>query len=681
MTRCARRSSAIVLAAALVLCACGKDTTAPPSVASVSVTPATATLQVGQTLQLTASTLSSSGATLTGHAVSWSSFDATIATVSATGLATALKPASVTITATSEGKTGTATLTVTPGALATVRLTLRDTVIVMGKTTTATAALLDSAGNAISNVPVTYTSSDTTIAVAGTSGTITGAYEGTVTIRATANGKTGSASLRVLLDPTMLSAYWKLVPDAFDMSPYLSATGGASLIQLAADVNRDGKQDIVFHFWHMRTVVEATLPLNAPVPNRLAVFLSNGDGTFRDGTVAAFGRSDVDVAGAVTRFVRAYDLNGDGYPDWVYATNREDSRPSGKGNWVASSAAVLSQGNGTYRVVVFGDANYHHGIAVVPVGSDIDIVTSGRREDMQGHLGNEAYAFAGGVFSPVNSYPSVGFMPSVPLSLTLGANTTHLLFDKNLATEPTPLVLAKRSGTRSWTETDSLSFAGAFERVNWYGWNGDYCEKCQFLWHDNGEDFLTLAYIDGCSLQLQPRESPVAVLSRNSLHILGGARGRTTFREGEGMEFYNHVMAFSIVGDHLSPLSLIADSDQPTHDQYTDMECRDVNDDGYGDLVVYSLGKPPRIFLNDHAGRLRRVPDQLLPPSRVEGGGGAAWQGMLLDVDGDGILDLTFFPRGYCSAGSACATMQIWKGRRPLPLPSGTRLRSQAMRP
>jgi hypothetical protein len=86
-------------------------------VASVSVSPASATLSVGATQQLSAVTKDSAGNTLTGRVVTWSSSNPAIATVSGSGLVTAIAAGSATITATSEGKTGTSAITVqAPGS-------------------------------------------------------------------------------------------------------------------------------------------------------------------------------------------------------------------------------------------------------------------------------------------------------------------------------------------------------------------------------------------------------------------------------------------------------------------------------------------------------------------------------------------------------------------------------------
>jgi len=85
-----------------------------PPVASVSVTPSSATVPVGSTLQLTATPKDATGSPLTGRTVTWASSNTSVATVSATGLVTGQVAGTAIITATSEGQSGTAAITVTP---------------------------------------------------------------------------------------------------------------------------------------------------------------------------------------------------------------------------------------------------------------------------------------------------------------------------------------------------------------------------------------------------------------------------------------------------------------------------------------------------------------------------------------------------------------------------------------
>src|SRR5207247_310288 len=85
----------------------------PVPVASVTVSPATASVPAGQTVQLTATLKDANGNTLTGRTVTWSSDNTAVATVSRSGLVSGVVAGAATITATSEAKTGTSAITVT----------------------------------------------------------------------------------------------------------------------------------------------------------------------------------------------------------------------------------------------------------------------------------------------------------------------------------------------------------------------------------------------------------------------------------------------------------------------------------------------------------------------------------------------------------------------------------------
>jgi alpha-tubulin suppressor-like RCC1 family protein len=105
---------AVAAFAALTLWACDDGSNIGPDrpVATVSVTPSTSTLVPGETIQLQAVTHDAAGAVLTDREITWSSSANAVATVSETGLVTGVAPGSAAITATSEGKTGSAAITV-----------------------------------------------------------------------------------------------------------------------------------------------------------------------------------------------------------------------------------------------------------------------------------------------------------------------------------------------------------------------------------------------------------------------------------------------------------------------------------------------------------------------------------------------------------------------------------------
>ena len=173
-------------------------TVAGAPVASVTVTPASASVQAGQTQQLTAMLKDANGNILTGRTVTWSSNNTSVATVSSSGLVTAKVAGSATITATSEGKSGTSALTVTPVPVASVTVAPASASVAVGATLQLTATPKDANGNPLTGRVVTWQSSNNTIAGVNGSGLVSGvAAGGPVTITATSEGKSGSSSITV----------------------------------------------------------------------------------------------------------------------------------------------------------------------------------------------------------------------------------------------------------------------------------------------------------------------------------------------------------------------------------------------------------------------------------------------------------------------------------------------------
>src|SRR5439155_17156053 len=97
--------------------------TVPVPVASVTVSPASASVPAGQTAQLTATPKDVNGNPLSGRVITWASSNTSVATVSSNGLVTGKVAGSATITATSEGQSGTASVTVTAVPVASVTVT------------------------------------------------------------------------------------------------------------------------------------------------------------------------------------------------------------------------------------------------------------------------------------------------------------------------------------------------------------------------------------------------------------------------------------------------------------------------------------------------------------------------------------------------------------------------------
>lgn len=171
-------------------------TVVPVPVASVTVSPATSSVPIGQTTTLTANLSDASGNTLSGRVVSWSSNQTSIATVSSSGVVTGVSTGTATITAMSEGQVGTATVDVVSPGVRTLQVSPSSATIGVLGTVTLTATVRDPSG-AIITTPVSWSTSNPLVAGVSSNGTVTGLLVGTATITAKSGSATGTATITV----------------------------------------------------------------------------------------------------------------------------------------------------------------------------------------------------------------------------------------------------------------------------------------------------------------------------------------------------------------------------------------------------------------------------------------------------------------------------------------------------
>jgi uncharacterized protein YjdB len=202
------RNSVLAAIALTLLTACSDDGAGiveppppppPAPVASVLVTPEAPSLVVGGQLTLQAQPKAADGSDL-NRAVSWSSENEALATVSTLGVVTTIAAGEVGIRATSEGKVGRALISVLPvprASVAEVRLSVDDDIeLEWDGRTQISATALDSAGNVLENRQVDWLSNRPSVAAVW-SGNIEAMNPGIATITARIEGVVAQVTVRV----------------------------------------------------------------------------------------------------------------------------------------------------------------------------------------------------------------------------------------------------------------------------------------------------------------------------------------------------------------------------------------------------------------------------------------------------------------------------------------------------
>lgn len=169
-------------------------------VASVTLTPAEASLTVGDIRPLSVSVRAANGDVLNDRVVSWSSSDTSVARVSQDGVVTAVATGTAVVSAAAGGKQGTALLNVLAPPVEHLDLDRDAASIGEGDVVELVATPKDAQGNPIAGVGVQWSSSAPDVAWVDGLGKVVGVRRGTAVVTARVQGKEASAIITVDAD-------------------------------------------------------------------------------------------------------------------------------------------------------------------------------------------------------------------------------------------------------------------------------------------------------------------------------------------------------------------------------------------------------------------------------------------------------------------------------------------------
>jgi Big-like domain-containing protein/regulator of chromosome condensation (RCC1) repeat-containing protein/Regulator of Chromosome Condensation (RCC1) repeat protein len=182
----------------------GNAPAAQPTVASVVVQPQAVGMSVGNSVQFSAKVKDASGNELSGKTVVWATSAPAVATISAGGVLTAVGSGTCTVTATSDGIAGQASVTVAPPPDAVVRFTITPASATLQQGTSAQLFVLAyiADGRQTNIFQISWTSSNTAIAsleeAEWHSARVTAVGQGSVVVSATIDGLTVSVPVTVI---------------------------------------------------------------------------------------------------------------------------------------------------------------------------------------------------------------------------------------------------------------------------------------------------------------------------------------------------------------------------------------------------------------------------------------------------------------------------------------------------
>ena len=376
MRRVDRRRGRYALGVLAIFTACGGDSgpTEAPVATAIAISPSSGDLSsLGETLQLTATVLDQAGQAIAGALVNWASHDNSVATVSSSGLVTAVQNGSAAVTATSGGASGTAAVTI---AQRTARIDISpsaDTLFALGDTVRLTSSPVDANGNNVPDVTIAWSSGDEAVATVDAKGLVTATGNGRATITATAAGTSGTAALTV----SQLAVGMDVVPAAATL---FSLRDTLRLVAVGVDANGNAILGLTFD-WTSNNDAVVVVDSNGLV---MAIRTGSTDvfavaGELRDSAGVTVAQLAVEVR--VTPAVDTLDAVGDTVRLSAMAVDRnghevEDTdyiwfAPHPSVVTVNRDGLVTAKGPGTAEIRVKANragANYI-GIATITVGA------------------------------------------------------------------------------------------------------------------------------------------------------------------------------------------------------------------------------------------------------------------------------------------------------------------------
>ena len=263
-------------------------TVTPTPVATVEATIPTASIEVGESVQATATLKAQGGNVLTGRPITWVSSAPTIASVNATtGVVTGVSPGSASITAQREGKSGSATVQVVTAAPDRVDVTPPTVSMSVGGTRTLTATVRDKRGATLFGCPIEWVPTSPQVATVNSSGVVTAVAVGTTTVTASCLTKQGSAAITVTPAPTL--AIMALMAIGTSTPVNVAAVNGAIDVVVAYNAQSQTATSLdLLVDGQVASTVSATgagCPSACRLPLNTAAFsLSTGAVIFKNGT-------------------------------------------------------------------------------------------------------------------------------------------------------------------------------------------------------------------------------------------------------------------------------------------------------------------------------------------------------------------------------------------------------------
>lgn len=476
-------------------------------------------------------------------------------------------------------------------------------------------------------------------------------------LSACGGGGGGGSSPTTQTSAPALSAVFAEVSNAMTISSPYSFT--FSIIAVPVDINGDGKDDIVVH--QIASQYAGRVGGTATCPNALKIYIYQGDGTFKDET-STYINGSTDLGGC-SRKVRIADVNNDGKSDLLFAINQEDGRiDSSSQNFNGQLAAMVSSGN-QYVVYKFDNPNWYHSVGALYDSNNKIVVTgNGFTSDT-----TQAYHFdvSNNVLASNMQLPRVSPTAFEFFNSTGSKTESKFLLQSNDNTLAYSDVEGYvKASDNTWTRLPNFTLAPMVGDVQGICWNGSNCGTNPVF--QINSKYVTFAGMpETCQIKLSPTSEQLVIFKFGGGVIQNFVNHATVTQNDLSSSSYSVLKAVTIRNNQIVDVPLNIDNEQTDGINSNFFDCKDVNGDGYQDIVVYPYNTTglPYVYLNTKNNGFKYVGMSQFPTVN-SGEWGMSASSILHDFDKDGVADLIIFPAN----GTTVPTVKyhFYKGNRIL---------------
>ena len=470
-----------------------------------------------------------------------------------------------------------------------------------------------------------------------------------------------------------------------------SIGGQAGLVHPAmADINGDGLDDMVLHFWAPAGTVGGIAPptgtqTSAPCLNRVIFLINQGNYKFLDQTSKYL--KGTDDLGGCSAGVEVADINNDGKPDIVYSINQEDGRGAEiiMSDFYGQLAGIISRPDGTYSVQKFGIPNWYHSIGVGYETNSLAFVTGGganRFNKQQTHT-FDAYGTPNTLKTLIPELASDGGYPtgkSVSGDPFVSGFVFKFYTDSAVDKTSKYLIQASRDGfgvegyakvNSSWIPAETLASPFAIaDYTTFIDWNNTVKNYSTVSKYGNQYFMLTSAsFTSACQLKISPSSKPIILFGGGFGIIPNYKVGQTLSVKSQDLVPYSFVQGLTIENGKVVSVDLKIDN-QKSQDQNSNMNnCRDINGDGYDDIVAYPISPTgtPVVYLNNKNGGFTYLDSNKFPTLKENWWRATA---VLHSFNKQGLTDLLVFSPSIQTQGinpnTTTTSFHFYKAIKPL---------------